>query len=165
MNEQVLLWKKYMEQHYGCKVALRSPGHITLIPPFSMKEDKEEELNARLRKFCSQEKSFEVKVKNFDNFKPRVIFAHVEASKELLALKERLELYLLSLNKFPVKKEDRPFHPHITIANRDIQKKDFAKAWSYFSELTYEARFRAEGVSLLKHTNKEWVIASRYLLG
>lgn len=162
MNEQVVLWKKYMEQHYGCKVALRSPGHITLVPPFSMKEDNEEELSNYLKEFCSKEISFDITVKDFDNFKPRVIFLHVNPDEKLLSLKERLDLYLLSINKFPVKKEERAFHPHITIANRDLHKKDFPKAWSHFKELSYKASFRAEGVSLLKHNNKEWQIASRF---
>ena len=164
IDEQVLIWKKYMEQHYGCKVALRSPAHITLVPPFSMKEESEIELSNYLQEFSSGEKSFSIRVKDFDNFKPHVIFLHVEPGGPLLQLQERLNEYLLSLKKFPIKKEERPFHPHITIANRDLPKKDFAKAWAYFQTLSFTAEFTAGSVSLLKHNNHRWEIAACFPL-
>jgi 2'-5' RNA ligase len=162
INNQVLVWKKYMEQHYGCKAALRSPAHITLVPPFSMKEEKEEELSNYLQQFSGAEKSFPVPLKNFGNFKPRVIFLHVEPGGQLLELKERLDLYLLSLQKFPIKKEERPFHPHITIANRDLHKKDFSKAWAYFQEISFAAEFTAVSISLLKYNKTSWDVAASF---
>jgi 2'-5' RNA ligase len=162
LNNQVLVWKNYMGQHYGCKAALRSPAHITLVPPFSMKEENENELSNYLKEFSAAEKSFPIHVKDFYNFKPRVIFLHVELDSLLIELKERLDIYLLSLQKFPVKKEERPFHPHITIANRDLHKKDFPKAWDYFQNLSFTARFPANNVSLLKHNNTHWNIARNF---
>lgn len=164
INDQVLVYKKYMEQHYGCKVALRSPAHITLAPPFSMKAENEDELSKYLQQFSSTQKSFSIRVNNFDNFKPRVLFLHVEPDGPLLKLKEELDEYLLSLKKFPVKKEERPFHPHITIANRDLHKKDFPKAWDYFQNLSYSITFTADSISLLKHNNISWDIAVSFPL-
>src|SRR5690348_3523332 len=98
INNQVMVWKKYMEQHYGCKVALRSPAHITLVSPFSMKEENEEELSHYLKEFSSAEKNFLIRVKDFDSFKPRVIFLQIELNSALSELKNRLDQYLL--NKF-----------------------------------------------------------------
>ena len=164
INDQVLNWKKYMEQHFGCKVALRSPSHITLVPPFSMPLENENELADYLKKFCGGQKSFSIRINNFDNFKPRVIYLHVEPDDPLLKLKERLDEYLLSLKKFTVKKEERAFHPHITIANRDLHKKDFSRAWAYFQNLSFKAVFPADSISLLKHNNKEWEIAASFRL-
>lgn len=162
INQQVLVWKKYMEQHYGCKVALRSPAHITLVPPFTMSTEKEAALTGYLQQFSNSKSSFDIRLKNFDNFKPSVIFLHVEPDDLLLQLKLDLENYLLALKDFPIKKEDRPFHPHITIANRDLHKKDFPKAWAYFQTLSFEAGFMADNISLLRHNNKEWEIASSF---
>ena len=51
VNEQVLQWKHYMRDHYGCTVALRSPAHITLIPPFWMEEVLEKELIKDILKY------------------------------------------------------------------------------------------------------------------
>ena len=164
INDQVLVWKKYMESEYGCKVALRSPAHITLVPPFSISEEKEEELSTHLQQFSRTAKSFSIRVKDFDSFRPSVIFLHVEPDNILLQLKESLELYLLSLNKFPVKKEERAFHPHITIANRDLEKKDFPLAWQYFQQINYEVSFTANAISLLKHNGHTWEIANAFPL-
>lgn len=158
INEQVLVWKKYMEKEYGCKVALRSPAHITLVPPFSM--TKEKELSNYLREFAGTENKFTIRLKNFDHFKPRVIFVHVDPGAALIQLKERLDSYLPKSFRF--KKEQRPFHPHITIANRDLAKKDFPAAWAYFEKLSFDAEFTVDNISLLRHNNKEWQVAESY---
>jgi 2'-5' RNA ligase len=162
INEQASIWKKYMEQHYGCKVALRSPAHITLVPPFNMSAEKEPALGEKLALFCGREKSFSIHLRNFDSFAPKVIFVHVEPGEQLLQIKYSLDEYLLPLKDFSFKKEQRPFHPHITIANRDLAKKDFKKAWEYFAGLRYDAAFQAESISLLRHNNKEWEIAASF---
>jgi 2'-5' RNA ligase len=155
-------FKRYMEKHYGCRVALRSPAHITLVPPFNMDADKEDELGVYLGAFAATQKSFSVQLHNFDCFKPRVIFVQVHADKSLLQIKERLDDYLLSLKNFSFKKEDRPFHPHITIANRDLKESDFPAAWAHFSKLAYETTFTASAISLLRHNNKVWEIAQEW---
>ena len=82
----------------------------------------------------------------------------------LLQIKHRLDEYLLPLKDFSFKKEQRPFHPHITIANRDLAKKDFKKAWEYFAGLRYDTEFQADSISLLRHNNKEWEIAASFPL-
>jgi 2'-5' RNA ligase len=118
-----------------------------------------------LKEFAATETGFFIRLKNFDHFKPRVIFLHVEPEEALLQLKDRLESYLFQLKHFSFKKEERLFHPHITIANRDLHKKDFRKAWEYFQSLTFETEFPADSISLLRHNNKEWEIADSYKLG
>ena len=158
VNEQVLNWKHYMRDHYGCTVALRSPAHITLIPPFWMPELLEMELVSDVNIFSVLQSPFSISPQNFDAFKPKVIFVGVEKSDALLQLKLSLEGYLLSLHKYPVKKETRPFHPHLTIANRDLRKKDFAPAYAHFNSISYRESFPANGLSLLKHDGNEWII-------
>ena len=34
LEEEVYAFKKYMASHFGAQHALKSPAHITLIPPF-----------------------------------------------------------------------------------------------------------------------------------
>ncbi|MGZ3924768.1 MAG: hypothetical protein ACXVBJ_13435, partial [Flavisolibacter sp.] len=41
LNEKVLKYKTMMLEKYNCKVGLKSPAHITLVPPFWMEEEKE----------------------------------------------------------------------------------------------------------------------------
>ena len=43
LNEKLLAYKQLMLEKYNCKVALKSPAHITLVPPFWMEEEKEQQ--------------------------------------------------------------------------------------------------------------------------
>jgi 2'-5' RNA ligase len=156
INQQVLQWKYFMRDRFSCVVALKSPAHITLISPFCIDSGLQPLLEASLDSFSSQRRKFLVTVKNFDSFKPRVIFVHVEQSKTLEQLKEDLENILFENSLFPIKKETRAFHPHITLANRDLHKKDFLSAWEHFKNRKYKHSFQADGISLMKHTGAKW---------
>jgi len=151
INEQVLKWKHYMREHYGCVVALKSPAHITLVPPFWMDVSLEKKLMADVDAFAAQQHPFDIHLKNFDAFKPKVIFVGVEKNDELHRLKLSLENYL-------DKKEARAFHPHLTIANRDLRKKDFAPAFEHFSKIEYHASFTVNGIALLQHDGTQWQV-------
>lgn len=164
VNEKVLEWKHYMRDHFGCTVALRSPAHITLIAPFWMNEELEQQLINDVENFAKEQSPLDIALKNFDAFKPRVIFVHVEENKMLAELKSSLEQFLLSKNKYPVKKETRPFHAHLTIANRDLRKKDFAPAFEHFTNMEYEAAFDVRELALLKHNGVQWIIAHTWPL-
>ena len=158
INMQVLEWKHYMRDHYGCTVALRSPAHITLIPPFWMNEELEKELITDVDSFALQQPSFHITLKNFDAFKPKVIFVGIEENKLLEQLKLSLEQYLTSLQKYPIKKELRPFHPHLTIANRDLRKKDFYPAFEHFSKIDYAETVPATSMQIFMHDGNMWQI-------
>src|SRR6266498_5542258 len=83
INEEILKWKNYMKEQFGCLVALRSPAHITLVPPFWMEEAFEEKLKNALTSFSGQQNKFEITLKNFAAFKPKVIYAAVLPSQPL----------------------------------------------------------------------------------
>jgi len=156
INEDVMQWKHFMRDRFGCTVALKSPAHITLISPFWMKTDLESILGKTINEFTSTRESVLINLKNFDCFTPRVIFVHVEDSELLRLLQVDLERHLSKNNIFPIKGEPRFFHAHITIANRDLHKKDFTEAWEYFKSKTYHACFVANGITLLKHSGIKW---------
>jgi 2'-5' RNA ligase len=165
VNRQVLAWKNYMLHQFNCKVALRSPAHITLVPPFNMQPALEKPLALALGAFAREQTLFPVYLKNFAAFAPRVIYVHVEHSLPLLQLKKNADIFLLQDHRFPIKKEERSFHPHITIATRDLKKGDFAAAWPYFHDRLYEAVFEAGAISLLAHTGKQWEIVANCPFG
>ena len=50
------------------------------------------------------------------------------------------------------------FNPHMTIANRDISKTDFAVAWKHYQDKEYKRKFMLNNISLLKHNGKNWDI-------
>jgi 2'-5' RNA ligase len=165
INKQVLEWKHYMRDHFGCTVALRSPAHITLIPPFWMNKNSEDDLNEDAAAFARQQHSFEISLLNFEAFKPKVIFVQVEENAMLKELKLSLEDFLLAKNKYPFKKESRPFHPHVTIANRDLRKKDFTSAFEHFSKISYRESFAVHELALLKHDGTQWNVHRKFPMG
>src|SRR5687767_15980790 len=74
LNEKIVHWKNFMNDRYHCKVGLKSPAHITFIPPFWMEEDREASLLADLDDIAKTLTPFTIKTKNFSAFKPRTIF-------------------------------------------------------------------------------------------
>ena len=156
INDQVIKWKNYFKDHFECTVALRSPAHITLIPPFWMKEDLENDLVNSIRNFSIAKNKFEIKLKDFEAFKPKVIFVDVVKNEILDRLHQSFEDFILKENKFAIKKDDRPFHPHVTLATRDLYKKAFQDAWEVFSKKKYKASWIVAGISLLRHNKKNW---------
>jgi 2'-5' RNA ligase len=156
VNKEVLKWKNYFKDHFECTVALKSPAHITLIPPFWMKGDLENDLVNSIKEFSLTKNKFEITLKDFAAFKPKVIFVDVAKSEVLNSFYQSFANYIFSENKFPIKKDDRPFHPHVTLATRDLHKKAFQEAWEVFSKKKYEAIWSANGISLLRHNKKNW---------
>jgi 2'-5' RNA ligase len=156
INDEILKWKLFMRDHFNCLVALRSPAHITLVPPFWMNDNLENKLEDAISQFSQHQVPFEINLKNFAAFKPRVIYIDVLSTPHLQTLHDRLHEYLIAGDIFPIKKEDHPFHPHVTIATRDLHKKAFYEAWEIFKKENYKASCRIKEISLLKHNQKNW---------
>ena len=106
INQQVLKWKTYFKDRFECSVALKSPAHLTLIPPFWMKEDLENDLVNSIQDFCITKNKFEITLKNFAAFKPKVIFVDIVKSEKLLDLYQSFTDFIHRENKFPVKKAE-----------------------------------------------------------
>lgn len=155
LDEKVLEYKKWMKETYGCKVGLKSPAHITIAPPFWMEEEKEARLLHDLSTVAQQISTFTLTTANFSAFKTRTIFVAVEESRLLLALKKTSDNFFRHTD-YKIKIESRPFHPHITIATRDLHKGDFADSWAHFQNKELKETFEATGLSLLKHNGRAW---------
>jgi 2'-5' RNA ligase len=155
LDEKIFSLKKWTAENYNCRVALKSPAHITIIPPFWMDEEKENELAADLEELSASTTSFIVSTGNFSAFKPATLFVAVRPNPQLNAFKKYVDDYF-SERSYPIKRESRPFHPHITIATRDLHKKDFVQAWEHFGNQKFEEAFIASSISLLKHNGRNW---------
>ena len=155
INEKVKKYKVYMKDKHQCEVALRSPAHITLVPPFWFQEENETKLIESINACCNKFIPVEIEMTGFSNFKPRVIFLDIRPNSLLENIRDVM-IAELSKRAADVKKDDRPFHPHITIATRDLHKKAFGEAWEYFETKKFSASWTAESISLLKHNKKNW---------
>src|SRR5262245_3446076 len=122
INARVLKWKTWMKQHFGCEAALRSPAHITLVPPCWMKQELETSLLDSLTSFTRTKQRINIQLRGFSGFTPKVIFVHVVQNDALDNLHKDLLTHLLSREIYPFTKDERAFHPHVTIATRDLHK-------------------------------------------
>lgn len=158
LNEKILVFKKWMQEKYGCRVGLKSPAHITLVPPFWTEPENEALLTNDLQSIATQMNVFTLSTNNFSAFKPRTIFVAVNENEELHRLKKTTDDFFRRRD-YKIKLDTRPFHPHITIVTRDLHKKDFADAWPHFENKTFTEEFEVDGLSLLKHNGKTWDVA------
>lgn len=165
ISEEVTKLKDYVAEVYESKAALRSPPHITLYMPFRWDETKENILETHLQDFLSVKTSFELSLRGFDAFPPRVIFINVEQSQELEDLQENIRgVMTKEILNLQEGNRSKPFHPHLTIAFRDLRKSLFKKAWKEFESSCFNAVFRVDGISLLKHDGTNWQIHNTFLL-
>jgi len=156
LNEKVLAYKSMMLEKYNCKVGLKSPAHITLVPPFWMEEEKEQSLVKDINLFSSQFHPFAIATNNFSVFRPRTIFIATHPNEQLNEIKKAVDRFFENKPFYSIKAETRAFHPHITIATRDLFKKSFYEIWPWFAEKKFSEEWIADGISLLRHNKKNW---------
>jgi 2'-5' RNA ligase len=153
---QVESYKQYLLKQFNLRGALRSPAHITLHRPFEWKAEKENVLIETLQKFDFST-GFNIELQNFNCFSPRVIYVDVLKNEKLEELHTNLKYFAQNNLKLLNEVEDmRGFHPHVTIAFRDLRKNKFEEVWNTFKEKTFAAKFDYTGFSLLKLESK-WV--------
>jgi len=155
--EEAQTLKEYFRDQYHSKASLNSPPHITLHMPFQWKETKEEKLVKALSTFSSGKKNFSISFNDFSCFAPRVIYIDIKPSELLTTLQQELYRFCkVELNLFNAQYRDLPFHPHLTLAFRDLKKDQFLKAWQEFKERKFSGEFAIDKITLLKHDGKHW---------
>jgi 2'-5' RNA ligase len=163
--EEARAFKEYFREKYGSKAALNSPPHITLHMPFLWNAEKEKKLITKLEAFARRNDPIKVCLDNFSSFPPRVIFMNVTESDALNELQKRLHRFFKTdLDIFNANYRDRPYHPHLTLAFRDLKKSQYPLAWAEFSKKEYKAEFMADKVGLLKHNGRSWDVLKEFLL-
>jgi 2'-5' RNA ligase len=159
--EEVTAFKKLAAKRYHSKRALNSPPHITLQPPFSWPEERIGEIKDLLAEFSKTVQPFRQELRNFDCFKPRVIFVDIVLHEALQDLAARLKATLT-----PLLGEDqvdtRPYHPHMTVAFKDLKPYWFYRAWAFFSEQAYHRSFEVKALHLLRHNGQVWEVVGSF---
>jgi len=158
LNEEIKVFKNLMFERWGCAVGLKSPAHITLVPPFWMDAALEKTFVRDLDESCKNIQPFTIATNNFSAFKPRTIFIKPVLDDPLKKLKNDVDTFCKTHTQYGAKPDTRPFHPHITIATRDLNKQAFAEAWTYFETKTFTASFEANGLAVLRHNTKIWEV-------
>lgn len=148
--------KEHMRDKYRSKASLNSPPHITLYPPFKLEKEEEALIND-LKQQAAIIEPFRVQLKDFGAFPPRVIFIDVQEQPALHKLQKAISKCLDDyVQEEGGKKEERPYHPHMTLAFRDLSKPYFKEAWKEFNERELSYSWQVDEFTLLRHNGKKW---------
>ena len=162
IRKEVKELKLEMKKRYGAAHALKSPAHITLQMPFRWEPEQQYILCELLREFAANQKAFTVQLNGFDCFAPRVIFLKVEDHKPFLPFQSSLQTVLMASGIISEPARYQPFHPHMTIATRDLSPEAFEKAWPEYREKSFEGAFQVQSIFLLKHNGRHWDILDEF---
>jgi 2'-5' RNA ligase len=149
--------KKDFFNRFGTKGSLRSPAHITLHMPFLFEEKKEDVLLECLHNFQFSS-SFLIQLLNFNCFEPRVVFLDVKENLFLVEFQKKLVNHIKKeLHIFNQSDDMRGFHPHVTVAFRDLKKPVFYQIWEECKSQNFSNDFNCSSFSLLKQIDDLWV--------
>ena len=155
--------KQYFVENYNSRHALKSPPHVSLQPPFKWSTEKVEILEECLTEFCQSFFAIPIILSGFGAFPPRVIYVNVIKTPELLAIQKALMYHLeSSLNIVDKVSKRRPFAPHMTVAFRDLTRKNFKAAWREFEHKSLEFKFTVPQLTLLVHNGQKWNIKAEF---
>ena len=157
--------KQYFSDRYASRAAQKSPPHITLQPPFQWPWEQLPSLEQRLAAFAQQQLAVPVTLEGYGAFPPRVIYIHVHASPELLALQSALQTHLAPiLGQIEPTGQSRPFVPHMTVAFRDLTTPNFRQAWAEFAGRSLYVEFVVTHLTLLLHDGQRWMVHREFPL-
>ena len=165
IEQQITEIKLYFAEHYNSSRALQSPPHITLQPPFEWPEADVPKLEESLKAFSANRLSIPIALSGFAAFAPRVIYADVVKSAQLLEIQKDLMSYIEeNLGIVDRLSQTRPFVPHMTVAFSDLTEENFQAAWLEFKDRSLHFEFTAAALTLLLHNGSRWNISKHFPL-
>ena len=155
--------RRYMNEAYGCKSGYGTPIHVTLVPPFHLPEeyttaDLVQAIEKDVLPQAAQLK-FDAHIDNFDAFGDRTIFAKVIRDEKWTALRDKVLAAILKAAPGCTKKDQRPFQPHLTVANRDIPAGVSKDALEVMNELNLVEDFPVDNITIFERKGGKWEAA------
>lgn len=155
--------KQHFADTYNSRAALKSPPHITLQPPFPLRDEEIAPLKGCMSKFASSQAGVKVTLDGFAAFPPRVIYINVVKTQPLLELQSNLALTLATdLQIVDARGKSRSFAPHMTVGFKDLSKPNFKAAWAEFQHQQLHYEFVATDLTLLQHNGKRWEVETQF---
>lgn len=159
LREEIQKLQLVFRDKYDSSHALKSPPHITLLNPFRLEKSSAEKAMKLLKNISQLTLPFSVKLRDFSTFKPHTIFIDVKKSRPLIELQQKLESTARDhSNIFNYNYRKRSYHPHLSLAFRDLSEPDFERAWQVFRTKKFKADFKTKAFILLKHDGQQWQV-------
>ncbi|HEX8562826.1 MAG TPA: 2'-5' RNA ligase family protein [Flavobacterium sp.] len=158
ISADITAFKQHFAEEFGSVAALKSPPHITIVPPFRVTPEKIPELKQWFDDFPLQHHPVEIYLSGFGAFfnKQPVVFVNPVLTPDLELLYVKCSEASKHITALPA--SQRPFHPHVTIGFKDLSPQQFEKAWKIYKNKSYSARFTSNELVLLQHSGKQWEI-------
>jgi len=156
--------RRYMNQQYGCRSGHGTPIHVTLVPPFQLPAPcTTADIAAALAQMVAEKKwhAFNAKIEGFDAFGDRTLFAKVLPSAVWTAFRAAVCSAVAATSPGAVRKDHRPFQPHITVANRDIPPGASTEALEYLNQMELKAAFPVDNITIFERKDRRWVIGQQ----
>ena len=160
--------KKEIEilKNIGTTGGLCQSPHITVKRPFSVGDEKLEEIENYMEELSKDIEPFQVNIDGFGYFEPEVIYLNIEHSDQLQELHVRIIGDLSS--KFVIqpdeKEANKTFTFHSTIAYSDLTEENFYEAKQYLdSTSTFKYSFVFDEIALFYKVKERdfWIISKR----
>lgn len=149
--------KNEIREKFNVKYALKSPAHVTLKMPFSYNEAKEEKLIQLLRNHLMPVEPFPVSFGGVDTFGKRVIFLKVKSDDRLHKLQSGMKDFCKRELNLVDELSDRNFHPHMTIAFKDLKETHFDTILNLIKEQEVNGDFHVDRITILKRIDGRWI--------
>jgi 2'-5' RNA ligase len=157
VNELIQELKQFFAREYKAVHALNSPPHVTVIPPFNTPHESLTVIRKFLLENASILRPGKVILDGFGCFQPRVIYINTQISQHFKVARNEFLRRFYSL--IPQHRQDtRPYHPHLTIAFKDLTPAMFNKAWPVMSRMGFSASFRIDKLVLLRYESGKWAV-------
>ena len=152
--------RRWMGEAFGCRSGFATPMHVTLIPPFALRDPEVAEALAQaIGETARAMKPFTARASGFGAFGERTVFARVVPDPRWAALRDALFAETSRALPGLLRKDARPFTPHLTVANRDIPVGAIPRALEHFAPLALEEEFPADHIALFERRGGAWEIA------
>ena len=167
LREKITTFKQDFANRFNSKKALKIFPHITLKAPFKFSPGMHGELLRWFNDLHLLQNQFIIQLKNFgafDNKRNPVVFVQPVVTKELQSFQQQLISSFNSVFPGNIHPTDLDFHPHMTIAYRDLSPEMFKQAWNEYKQKSFDETFEVDAVYLLQHDSINWNIISTYNL-
>ena len=159
LQREIRSLQEEIAQRFETTASLKSPPHITLIPPIRLTPEQQTALPSLLETFAAQAIAFPVQLQDFAVFAPRVLYIDVVATPALVTLQAALKKHLQQhsyLKAALAQGRTYPFVPHLTLGFRDLSVENFHRAWAEFQQRSFQGTFQARSLTLLRHPGQGW---------
>jgi 2'-5' RNA ligase len=164
IRDELRKWQHWTAKEFQVRAALGSPPHITIYPPVRWPLAALSAWKNSLNRFSRNHTQFSVTIHGFNHFGKEVVFADVEQSPPLMNFQKSFLKYWMESLGAKCPKHADSYHPHITLAFRNLTPASFKGIWDKFGPLPYTRQFKAEEMVLLKHQPTGWEIEERFAL-